>query len=156
VVLLLVVALTACSSNDDNGSSAANTPSAAATKAATTVSGSDSSAAATINAVEKDGSITLDKSSAKTGEVKFAIDNQGALKHEFVIIKTDLDPAALPQENGVVDEHNDQLKVIDEDEDIEPGARSSLSADLEPGKYVLICNISGHYQLGMHAPLTVQ
>jgi uncharacterized cupredoxin-like copper-binding protein len=33
----------------------------------------------------------------------------------------------------------------------------SLDIDsLAPGHYVLICNIAGHYQLGMHTSLTVK
>jgi uncharacterized cupredoxin-like copper-binding protein len=152
LLLLLGAAMMACSSDGDDDSDAVGAPPAAATS----VSGSDSTAAASIAAVEKDGTITLDKSSASGGEVEFQIDNQGQLKHQFVIVKTDLDPAALPQVNGAVDEKADGLTVIKADDDIAPGAKATLSADLDSGKYVLICNVAGHYQLGMHAPLTVQ
>jgi uncharacterized cupredoxin-like copper-binding protein len=31
-----------------------------------------------------------------------------------------------------------------------------VSADLAAGKYVVICNVAGHYQLGMRAALEVQ
>jgi uncharacterized cupredoxin-like copper-binding protein len=30
-----------------------------------------------------------------------------------------------------------------------------VSADLAAGKYVIICNVAGHYQLGMRAAFTV-
>jgi len=30
-----------------------------------------------------------------------------------------------------------------------------VTLDLAPGKYVLICNVAGHYQLGMHISFTV-
>ena len=36
------------------------------------------------------------------------------------------------------------------------GKVSVVTADLAAGKYVVICNIAGHYQLGMRAALTVQ
>lgn len=141
--------MVACSSDDDDDDDAASTPTAAAAT-------SDSATAATISAVEKDGTITLDKSSASSGEVTFEIDNQGQLAHQFVIIKTELDHAALPQESGAVDEEADGLTVIKADDDIAPGAQATLSADLDAGNYVLICNVPGHYGLGMHTPFTVQ
>jgi uncharacterized cupredoxin-like copper-binding protein len=33
---------------------------------------------------------------------------------------------------------------------------ATLTADLAAGKYVVICNVAGHYQLGMRIALTVQ
>ncbi len=30
-----------------------------------------------------------------------------------------------------------------------------MTVDLEPGAYVLICNVSDHYRAGMFAPFTV-
>jgi uncharacterized cupredoxin-like copper-binding protein len=39
---------------------------------------------------------------------------------------------------------------------ISAGRSTTLSADLAPGRYVIICNVAGHYQLGMRAELQVQ
>jgi uncharacterized cupredoxin-like copper-binding protein len=33
---------------------------------------------------------------------------------------------------------------------------TTLSADLAPGNYVIICNVAGHYQLGMRAAFKVE
>lgn len=49
----------------------------------------------------------------------------------------------------------DAVEVVDEVEDIEAGATTSLAVDLEPGAYVIICNVPGHYDSGMHVALTV-
>ena len=38
---------------------------------------------------------------------------------------------------------------------IPAGKSSAVTLDLAPGKYVFICNIASHYQLGMHAGFTV-
>jgi uncharacterized cupredoxin-like copper-binding protein len=100
-------------------------------------------------------SITLDKGSVPGGEVTFYITNEGTIPHELVIIKTDLAEDALPQAGGVVDEDAGGIDVIDEEEEFDPGREEVLQSDLKPGRYVLICNISGHYQLGMHTTLTV-
>ncbi len=47
--------------------------------------------------------------------------------------------------------------VIGKIEQSELGSGESASAtfDLSPGKYVLICNIAGHYKDGMYAGFTV-
>ena len=39
---------------------------------------------------------------------------------------------------------------------IAAGRVTTLSADLQPGHYVIICNVAGHYQLGMRVALTVR
>jgi uncharacterized cupredoxin-like copper-binding protein len=39
-------------------------------------------------------------------------------------------------------------------EDITAGSTRDLTVDLQPGRYVLVCNIPGHYKLGMHTALT--
>ena len=41
-------------------------------------------------------------------------------------------------------------------EPIGAGRVAALTLDLTPGSYVLLCNVAGHYQLGMHAPLRVE
>jgi uncharacterized cupredoxin-like copper-binding protein len=107
-------------------------------------------------------SITLDKSSASSGDVTFKLKNNGPSIHEFVVMKTDLAPDALPttQDNGVtiVDEEGQGIEPIDEVEDIANGASPDLKVNLQPGKYVLLCNRSedgGHYDQGMHTAFTI-
>lgn len=106
--------------------------------------------------------IELDKGSASSGEVTFNIKNDGPSVHEFVVLKTDLAPDQLPttQEGGVTiaDEEAPGIDSVDEVEDIASGASADLKVNLQPGNYVLICNIpkdGGHYVLGMHSGFTV-
>ena len=135
----------ACSSNDDtsNASSGSST-------------GGSSATSGGVDATEKDFSITLDSSTTSAGSVTFDVTNQGPATHEFVVFKTDLAPDALPLTNdGIVDETGKGLKAIDEIEDIAAGSSQTLTTNLDAGSYVVICNLPGHYQQGMHAPLTV-
>jgi len=37
-----------------------------------------------------------------------------------------------------------------------PGKTRRLALGLKPGKYVLICNVPGHYQAGMRVGFTVR
>ncbi len=111
-----------------------------------------------------------DPDSAPAGKITFTANNEGTIEHELVIIKTDLAPDALPtNEDGTVNEDAEGIEVIDEIEEFEAGGSESLTVTLEPGKYVLICNIGpsseeeaghmeheAHYKEGMHAAFTVE
>jgi uncharacterized cupredoxin-like copper-binding protein len=106
-----------------------------------------------ISAAEKDFSITLSSSTGTAGSNTFTISNQGPSTHEFVIIKTNDAPDALPVSNGSVDESG--LTIVDENEEVVPGTTPTLTTNLDAGSYVIICNVPSHYQLGMHTAFTV-
>jgi uncharacterized cupredoxin-like copper-binding protein len=55
----------------------------------------------------------------------------------------------LPEEDNAVDETSDELEVLGRTEDLDAGDSETVSATLDPGSYVLICNVVGHYGLGM-------
>ena len=101
-------------------------------------------------------------SSVKAGKVYFLAENVGPEHpHELVIIRTNLGPLDLPFQNNKVNE--DKLDIVDEIEEFAPRSSASLSVDLTPGKYMLICNITGedkqigsHYKKGMVAAFTVE
>lgn len=104
-----------------------------------------------------DSRITLDRSSVNSGKVTFSITNAGTVVHEFAVLKTDLAADKLPanpdpaKAGKVLEDGN-----VGEVEDIELKAKKDLSLDLQPGQYVLICNVVGHYGLGMHVAFTVK
>lgn len=98
--------------------------------------------------------IATDATSAPAGNVAFNVHNVGAILHNLRVVKSDLPADQLPQAGGQVDESAVDVKIrID---DIAGGETKSGQGDLEAGNYVLICNIPGHYQLGMHSAFTVQ
>jgi hypothetical protein len=106
-----------------------------------------------------------EEDSIGAGEVTFEAENTGPDDdHEFVVIRTDLAPDALPTaEDGSVDESGEGIEVIGEIEEFPPGTTESATFDLEAGAYVLICNVveetdegvEAHYSLGMHAAFEV-
>jgi uncharacterized cupredoxin-like copper-binding protein/mono/diheme cytochrome c family protein len=98
--------------------------------------------------------VTPASTSTAAGDVTFNVSNQGAVAHELVVIKTDLAADALPQKTGAVDEA--AVNVAKKTANIASKKSENLSVTLTPGKYVLICNVPGHYQAGMHAEFTVQ
>lgn len=111
----------------------------------------DAGNAAVIDAVLRDDSIALGQSGVEAGTISFEISNQGTLTHELEVFAGEL--ADLPVSNGVADTAG--LRIIDEVEDIPPGATLSLEVELDPGHYVILCNLPGHYQAGMVAQLDV-
>ncbi len=95
---------------------------------------------------------------AKAGPTKIEAPNEGAVEHELVVFKTDMNPAKLPTEaNGEVNEEK-MDKVAEsagEIPDVEAGETKSEDFKLTPGKYVIFCNLPGHYAAGMYGTLTV-
>lgn len=102
----------------------------------------------------KDYSITLNVKSVKAGVVKFGVRNLGGMAHQFDLIKTDLAADKLPVDTASAKAKEDGL--VKQVLNIGPGKVVTASADLQPGHYVIICNVAGHYQLGMKADLTVE
>ncbi len=88
----------------------------------------------------------------KAGHVVFAIRNRSSMVHELTVIRTDLASDALPVENGKAKEDGKAGGLAN----ISGGVSRKLALELPAGRYVLICNVVGHYQLGMRAALTVE
>ena len=105
--------------------------------------------------------ITLSTDSVSAGQIIFHVHNDATdLKHEFVIFKTDLAPDQLPlTAESTVDESGAGVTHIDEVE-VEAGQSADLTVTLEPGNYVLVCNINDnnemHYMHGMRIAFTVK
>lgn len=148
-VLIPIATAMALATACGGGGTPSSTPSATSPSATSGGGGA-------VNVTEKDFSIAIDPTSATAGAVDFSITNDGPSTHEFVVFKTDLAPDALPTSaDGDVDEEGEGVTHIDEKEDIAAGSTTTLAVTLDAGNYVLICNLPGHYKLGMHVSLTV-
>lgn len=97
--------------------------------------------------------------SAKAGSVTISAPNNGKLVHELVLAKTNQGPASLPTtSNGEVDEAKLESRgeVAGEIADVAAGDTKQGTLKLTPGKYVMFCNLPGHYAQGMYGALTVK
>lgn len=101
-----------------------------------------------------DFKIITDHPTVAAGHVVFGIRNHAAMGHEVKVIKTDLDADKLPIDGASA--KASEAGKVGELLNIGAGASRKLVLDLTPGKYVLICNIAGHYQLGMRVALEVR
>jgi uncharacterized cupredoxin-like copper-binding protein len=116
-----------------------------------------SAAASNVPVVLNEYNIALQPSSPSAGKVTFEIANGGTINHEFVLFRTDLPANALPtKKNGDVNEDSRLLQnVADSGTDLKPGASRALHSTLNPGHYVAVCNLPGHYAAGMRIDVTV-
>jgi uncharacterized cupredoxin-like copper-binding protein len=101
-----------------------------------------------------DFKLVPDRPVVAAGHVVFGIRNHASMQHEIKVIKTDLAPDQLPIDGATAKASEDGK--VGELLNISGGASRKLVLDLVPGKYVLICNVAGHYQLGMRVGLEVQ
>jgi uncharacterized cupredoxin-like copper-binding protein len=109
----------------------------------------------TVSITLKDFSIIPSVASLPAGRVKFQASNQGPSEHEFVVLKTGLAPKSLPLKAGAVTEEASGIKNVGEVEGLRSGNTKSTTIKLVPGRYLLVCNIPGHYLAGMVTPFTV-
>ena len=107
--------------------------------------------------------VVPDPESVPAGTIYFLAGNNGGEAHELVIVRSDVAPGDLPVgDDGRIPE--DEIDLVDEIEPFSAGSDASIALDLEPGAYVLLCNIAeeeggeieSHYQKGMFAAFTVE
>lgn len=90
--------------------------------------------------------------SVPAGKIRFRVKNAGALEHELVVLRTDTHHHALPVKGGKAVETG----ALGGIEDMQPGETRSVTLRLKPGRYVLFCNLLGHYRAGQFAALRVR
>ena len=98
----------------------------------------------------------LSTDTVKAGEVNFELINSSTdMEHEMIVIPMngDTPPPYIEAENRI---DEDAGGAIGEIEETEPGKTGNATFRLNPGKYLLVCNIPGHYLSGMWAFLTVE
>jgi uncharacterized cupredoxin-like copper-binding protein len=95
--------------------------------------------------------------SLPAGNVTLQITNNGKLMHELLVFATNLDAKSLPtMPDGTVNEDGPGLTKVSDGDNINAGAAQSRAVDLtKPGTYVFVCNLPGHYALGMYTTVTV-
>ena len=89
------------------------------------------------------------------GDVTFEVTNQGPATHEFVIVRSDLPAARLPIGPDGLGVDEDSVDPVGEIGELGSGTTGTLTLNLDPGRYVVFCNLEGHYLGGMHASLEV-
>lgn len=107
--------------------------------------------------------VSISPSVAPAGEVSFRVVNAGGMIHEFLVLPLPARQAigARPvgfdgkvSETGSVSEASKSCGEGAGD-GIVPGATGWVTLQLQAGRYELICNLPGHYAMGMYTELDV-
>ena len=93
--------------------------------------------------------------SVEDGLVTLSVWNEGPSTHEFVVVPSDQPADELPIAADGISVDEDAVVPVDELAEIGAKTRGILSLSLTPGRYVLFCNLEGHYLAGMRASLEV-
>lgn len=94
--------------------------------------------------------ITVDAVEISAGEVKFIVINESPTFYHALTISPVVDPSReLPylKDKMMVDE--EAAGITARAKELRPGASGSVTVDMQPGTYILYCNIAGHYAMGM-------
>jgi uncharacterized cupredoxin-like copper-binding protein len=108
---------------------------------------------ATSKVVERDFHISAPKH-LPPGDVHLVVRNRGPVAHELIVVRSDGHPLPLRVDGLTVDEDAVEDRTAVALEPGEPGVRT-VDLSLEPGRYVMFCNMSGHFMGGMYADLDV-
>ena len=102
-------------------------------------------------------SIDISPKTVAHGRVKFFVTNKSKdVIHEMILSPVADVSKTLPyidKDNKVDEEASIHLGEVSE---LDPGKSGALIVDLKPGKYILYCNIAGHYMAGMWTTLDVK
>jgi uncharacterized cupredoxin-like copper-binding protein len=106
-----------------------------------------------VKVTEKEMVILASPKSVPEGKVTLTVTNRGTVEHELVVMRWNGSPRSVPVSHYKADEGK---RVLGEVPELAPGKTGKVTLTLRSGKYVLICNVPGHYMLGMATPLTVR
>lgn len=101
----------------------------------------------------RDYTVKTSVPSVPAGKVKIGIRNLAGMVHDLVVLKTETAIDKLPIDGGSA-KAKEEGKVGGI-ESIGAGRVTALTLDLVPGNYILLCNVAGHYQLGMRTAFKV-
>ena len=101
-----------------------------------------------------DYKVITNVATVRAGETKIGVRNRGSQPHDLVVLRTDLAPDKLPYDAGRA--RAEEPGLVSRTKELRAGGTAAVTATLEPGQYVLICNVAGHYGLGMRTALKVE
>jgi len=91
----------------------------------------------------------------RAGEYTLRVSNHGPTEHELIVVRSSSGRLPMRGDGLTVSEEALDSQEAGSLEPGRPGAVRDLRVHLTPGRYVLFCNMEGHYMAGMHSELVV-
>ena len=93
--------------------------------------------------------VRINQPTVKAGPLRFDVTNWSrGMLHEMLVVPVDNPQAPLPYDYSQAKVAEDQVKVLGDTGDLQPGASYTLDVTLTPGSYLLICNVQVIMLLG--------
>jgi uncharacterized cupredoxin-like copper-binding protein len=108
-----------------------------------------------LDVLVKDFKIEPSRPTIGNGIVTLRVQNDGPATHEFVLIRSELPADELPLAADGLSVDEERVVPLGELTEVEAGASASLTVPLSQGRYVIFCNLEGHYLTGMYASVEV-
>jgi uncharacterized cupredoxin-like copper-binding protein len=105
--------------------------------------------------VERDFKIRAQRYDLPAGKVDLSVKNDGPEAHELIVVRETDSGMPMRKDGLTVDEDAIEKQTLGALEPGQPGGERHLQLHLARGRYLLLCNMSGHYLGGMHAELVV-
>lgn len=102
-----------------------------------------------VKVVESDFEIKV-QTNVTAGDVVLTVHNQGPDDHELIVVPAPVGDLPMRGSGLTVAEESFKPEPLGVLEPGAPGSDRTLQLHLQPGRYVLFCNMSGHYLGGMH------
>ena len=101
--------------------------------------------------------IAVNPKFARRGEVRLDVTNLASgLVHEVQVARITDEAQVLTYDQSRNKIDTEGLQVLGSVSEIMSNKSASLILDLAPGKYLLFCNVAGHYMAGMWATIEVK
>jgi uncharacterized cupredoxin-like copper-binding protein len=106
-----------------------------------------------INVKERDFNIRAPRV-LRAGTVRFVVKNTGPVSHELILVRAPSGRQPMRADGLTIDEDALEPQILGALEPAGPGTRE-LQVRLKPGRYVMFCNMAGHFMSGMSIRLLV-
>jgi uncharacterized cupredoxin-like copper-binding protein len=100
--------------------------------------------------------ITATPDTVPAGDVTFEVSNDSKdIIHEMIVSPVVDETKPLPYDMDLMKVNEDAAGHLGEVAELDPGKAGGLTLPMTAGKYILFCNIPGHYAMGMWTIFTV-
>lgn len=101
--------------------------------------------------------LKVDMTEVPAGDVTFNVTNDSTVMvHEMMVLPVADVTKQLPYDADKKQVDEEKAGTIGEVEETDPGKSGTVTLKLEPGTYMLFCNMPGHYMMGLWTMITVK